>query len=38
VNLHRLLVDVRLERICGIGKRRKGVCHRTILLVGRVRR
>src|SRR5712691_6383591 len=34
VNLHRLLVDVRFERIGRVRKRRKRVSHRTFLLVG----
>ena len=33
MNLHRLLVDVRFERIGRVGERRKRVSHRTFLLV-----
>src|SRR5207244_12792692 len=34
MNLHRLLVDVRFERIVRVRKRRKCVSHRSVLLVG----
>jgi hypothetical protein len=35
MDFHRLLVDVRFERVGCVGKGRKGISHQTFLLVGR---